>query len=64
MAPHSKTNIEAPRKAHIREHEAKVEAKVEAKIEEARPQLKSSRRTAQLGLLQATPVATPVGPSA
>ncbi len=45
-----KTNTEVIRKVESRQQEAK--------IEEARPQLKSSRRTAQLGLLQATPVAT------
>lgn len=48
-----KTNIDAPRKIDTRKQEADFEAK-----REARPQPKSSRRTAQLGLLQATPVAT------
>ncbi|MBC7855523.1 MAG: hypothetical protein IAF94_19005 [Pirellulaceae bacterium] len=49
-----KTNIDAPRRIEAR----KQEAEVEPKIDEARRQPKSSRRTAQLGLLQATPVAT------
>jgi hypothetical protein len=45
-----KTNVEATRKEEVRAQEAKTA--------DAPPQLKSSRRTAQLGRLQATPVAT------